>query len=105
LVKKEGDRRERLFALIKRFRLGAEQLGLPLMPSKTAIQPILLGKEDAALAASEVLLQAGMLVSAIRPPTVPVGTARLRITLSAAHSDDDVDRLLHALEKLPRVAV
>ena len=104
LVNKESDRRERLLSLIKRFRRGAEQLGLPLMQSSTAIQPLLLGTESAALAASEALLNAGMVVSAIRPPTVPAGTSRLRITLSAAHTDTHVDRLLSALETLPQVA-
>ena len=97
LVKKENDRRERLHSLISRFRLGAEQLGVPLMPSSTAIQPVLFGKESSALAASEALLNAGFLVSAIRPPTVPAGTSRLRITLSAAHTETEIDRLLSAL--------
>jgi 8-amino-7-oxononanoate synthase len=100
LVKKDGWRRERLQQLITRFRKGVQQLGLPLMPSTTAIQPIVLGTENTALAASDALLNAGMLVSAIRPPTVPLGTSRLRVTLSAAHSDSDVDHLIQALEKI-----
>lgn len=104
LLQHESWRRERLQQLITRFRSGAQQLGLQLMNSMTAIQPVLLGTEAAALAASETLLNAGFLVSAIRPPTVPAGTARLRITLSAAHSDADVDHLLDALNLLPRTA-
>jgi len=104
LLQHESWRRERLQQLIRRFRSGAQQLGLQLMNSMTAIQPVLLGTEAAALAASESLLNAGFLVSAIRPPTVPAGTARLRITLSAAHSDADVDHLLDALNLLPRTA-
>jgi 8-amino-7-oxononanoate synthase len=102
LLQTESWRREQLNSLITRFRYGAQQLGLQLMNSTTAIQPVLLRTEAAALFASETLLQAGFLVSAIRPPTVPVGTARLRITLSTAHNEADVDRLLAALSTLPR---
>lgn len=97
LIQREGWRREHLQALIRRFRHGATQLGLQLMESSTAIQPILLGEAAQALAASNDLLQRGFLVTAIRPPTVPVGTARLRVTLSAAHSETEVDRLLNAM--------
>ena len=102
LAQSEGWRREKLHALIARFRAGAAQLGLPLMPSPTAIQPLLLGDAQAAVAASDALEQAGFLVTAIRPPTVPQGKARLRITLSAAHQEADVDRLLEALSRLPQ---
>jgi 8-amino-7-oxononanoate synthase len=83
-----------------RFRREATRLGLPLMDSATPIQPLLLGTEAAALAASDALLAAGIWVPAIRPPTVPAGTSRLRITFSAAHTDADVDRLLEALATL-----
>ncbi len=91
---------EKLAALIARFRRGASELGLPLATSTSAIQPLLLGSADAALAAAQALERQGLLVSAIRPPTVPVGQARLRITLSAAHEEAHVDRLLAALETL-----
>ena len=94
-------RRERLNDHINRFTSGAAQLGLNLMPSHSAIQPLILGTEDGTLAASALLLDAGFLVTAIRPPTVPVGTSRLRITLSAAHDTADIDRLLDALAALP----
>ncbi|WP_266159127.1 8-amino-7-oxononanoate synthase [Dyella silvatica] len=102
LARAENWRRERLAALIKRFQQGAAQLGLALMPSATAIQPLLFGDADAALAAAKALEQQGFLVSAIRPPTVPKGQARLRITLSAAHEDEHLDQLLEALGKLPQ---
>ncbi len=97
LVRTEGWRRERLQQLIQRFRSGAQQLGLPLMASTTPIQPLLAGSAAQALAWSQQLEQRGILVSAIRPPTVPEGSARLRITLSAAHRDEHIDRLLEAL--------
>ncbi len=98
LVRTESWRRERLRALIARFRAGAAQLGLQLMVSDTPIQPLLVGETGAAVRLSERLRAGGILVPAIRPPTVPEGTARLRITLSAAHDETQVDRLLAALE-------
>jgi 8-amino-7-oxononanoate synthase len=99
LARGERWRREKLATLVARFRAGAHQLGLPLMPSHTPIQPLLLGDADAALAMSQALEAHGLLVTAIRPPTVPAGMARLRITFSAAHEDADVDRLLAALDE------
>jgi len=92
-------RRERLRELIKKFRAGAAQIGLELTDSQTPIQPVLLGDEKSALAMSAALEARGLLISAIRPPTVPNGTSRLRITFTATHSDDDLDRLLAALEQ------
>lgn len=100
LARTEGWRREKLKALIHRFRHGAEQLGLPLLPSRTAIQPLLLGDAQDALEASRTLEAQGLLVVAIRPPSVPQGQARLRITLSAMHEEAHVDRLLDALTSL-----
>ncbi|MCP5128539.1 MAG: 8-amino-7-oxononanoate synthase [Pseudomonadales bacterium] len=97
LLQAEAWRREHLVHLIGRFRQGAGQLGLPLMPSGSAIQPLLVGDPGEALALSTQLRQQGILISAIRPPTVPAGTARLRITLSAAHSEAQVDQLLERL--------
>lgn len=99
LVENEDWRRQHLQTLIKQFRQGAEQLGLDLMPSQTAIQPVVIGEDKKALAIGTSLEQQGILVGVIRPPTVPKHTARLRITFSAAHSDKDVDKLLIALEQ------
>lgn len=93
-------RRQHLAALIGRFSQGAAQLGLPLLPSRTAIQPLLLGGDAQAVSAAEALAERGFGVVAIRPPTVPEGGARLRITLSAAHATDQVDALLEALASL-----
>ena len=100
LARRSDDRRTHLAALIARFRTGAAQLGLPLAASTTPIQPLLLGDSTAALRAAAALEARGLLVIAIRPPTVPAGTARLRITLSAAHDAADVDRLLAALAEV-----
>ncbi len=97
ILREEPGRRAHLHALIERFRQGAQQLQLPLMDSISPIQPLLVGEPGAALALSEKLRARGVLVGAIRPPTVPAGTARLRITLSAAHSAAQVDTLLDCL--------
>ena len=99
LLQTENWRREKLQALIKQFRSGASELGLELMDSQTPIQPLLIGDNDKAMAMSEKLQQQGILISAIRPPTVPDGTARLRVTFSAEHTEDEVNRLLTALEQ------
>ena len=102
LVQSEGWRRERLNELVVRFRAGAEQLGLPLTQSTTPIQPLIVGDAARAVQLSQALNERGILISAIRPPTVPEGTARLRITLSAAHSEAQVDRLLGDLDDILR---
>jgi 8-amino-7-oxononanoate synthase len=98
LVQQENWRREKLQALIARFRAGAAQLGLHVMASATPIQPLLIGATDAAVALSERLRARGILVPSMRPPTVPEGAARLRITFSAAHDEAHVDRLLDTLD-------
>lgn len=97
LVQEEPWRRERLASLVQRLREGAEAIGLRLLPSRSPIQPLVLGDAERALAWAQALRARGILVPAIRPPTVPRGSARLRITLSAAHEEADVDRLLDAL--------
>jgi 8-amino-7-oxononanoate synthase len=100
LLKTESWRRQHLTELIGYFKHEAGLLNLPLMKSNTAIQPLLVGDTDAALALSMALEAKGFWVSAIRPPTVPAGSARLRITLSAAHSKAQVEQLLQALAAL-----
>ncbi|SIQ24528.1 8-amino-7-oxononanoate synthase [Aeromonas veronii] len=103
LVRAADESRAHLGQLIARFRQGAEGLGWQLGASDTPIQPLLVGESSVALQLAERLRERGVWVSAIRPPTVPVGTARLRITLSAAHREQDVDRLLDALGVCPAV--
>jgi len=96
----ENWRRDKVKNLSERFSLGARQLGLQVMPSSSAIQPILIGDSHSAVDISNALLEAGFLVSAIRPPTVAQGSARLRVTFSALHQEQHVDRLLDALAKI-----
>ena len=97
LLDEEAWRRDHLAALVARFRAGAEALDLPLMPSQSAIQPLLVGEAEQATGLSQRLRDRGLLIGAIRPPTVPAGTSRLRITLTAAHSEEQVDQLLQQL--------
>jgi 8-amino-7-oxononanoate synthase len=98
IVRQEPERRARLLANIAYFRDGARALGIALGGSaSTPIQLLILGDAARALALSEHLYRQGLWVAAIRPPTVPPGTARLRITLSAAHRRGEIDRLLEAL--------
>ena len=93
----ESWRREKLHMLVAHFRHGAAARAIPLLPSTTPIQPVLIGSSAAALDVSRQLEAHGFFVPAIRPPTVPNGEARLRVTLSAAHSESDVEALLDAL--------
>jgi 8-amino-7-oxononanoate synthase len=102
LAVEESWRRERLAALTARFRAAALALGVPLADSTTPIQPVRLGSAAAALAAQRELEHAGFWVAAIRPPSVPAGSARLRITLSAAHSETQVDALAEQLARTCR---
>jgi 8-amino-7-oxononanoate synthase len=97
VIRGDEPRRSHLHALIARFREGARGLPWPLLPSPSAIQPLVCGDNARAVALSERLAAQGILVPAIRPPTVPAGTARVRVSLSAAHATADVDRLLAAL--------
>jgi 8-amino-7-oxononanoate synthase len=97
LIRREHRRRERLLALVSRFRDAARAAGVPLASSATPIQPVLLGSAGAALAAQRALAAAGYWVVAIRPPTVPAGSARLRVTLCATHTDAQVDGLAEQL--------
>lgn len=100
VMQDESWRRTRVLEHVAYFRREFAGLGLALPESSTPIQPVVLGSEAAAVAASEALRARGLWVPAIRPPTVPAGSSRLRVTLSAAHSRDDIDRLLEALASL-----
>ena len=100
LLQQETWRREKLNHLIQCFRIGCEQRGLPLMDSPTPIQPIMVGEADRAMAISAALEAKGIFIGAIRPPTVPQGAARLRVTISATHTDEQLERLLDALDEV-----
>ncbi len=100
LIEQGDERRAHLHQLIATLRSGLGDLPWQLMPSDTAIQPLLIGDNQQALKLSEGLRERGIWVAAIRPPTVPQGTARLRITLSAAHTENDVEQLVGALHEL-----
>lgn len=97
LIQEEAWRREKLAKNIDYFRRLASEYHIPLMPSQTAIQPVLIGRNDKTLAISRALKDAGILLVAIRPPTVPENSARLRVTLTAEHTTDDIDQLLEQL--------
>jgi 8-amino-7-oxononanoate synthase len=99
IVEEEPGHRARLWANVERFASGLSALGLPA-PADSAIFPLVLGSADRAMDAARKLRERGLLVRPIRPPTVPLGTSRLRIALSAAHSDRHVDALLEALAEL-----
>ncbi len=102
ISQREPWRRERLMTLTARFRTSASEAGVPLMPAGplTPIQPVLMGSAEAALRAQRELLAAGFCVVAIRPPTVPRGSARIRVTLSAAHTEAQVDNLVETLSRV-----
>lgn len=105
LARKEHWRREKLQTLIACFREGAQRRGLDLLPSQTPIQPVPCGGDRRAVALAAALEAQGHWVAAIRPPTVPEGGARLRITLTAAHSEAQVDDLLQALARAMDMAI
>lgn len=100
LAEREPWRRERVQTLVARFRAGATARDLPLTASMSPIQPLIVGDAARALRLSEALYALGFWISAIRPPTVPEGSSRLRLTLSAAHREADVDELLVALDRV-----
>jgi 8-amino-7-oxononanoate synthase len=97
LIADGDERRAHLQRLIARLQVGLADLPWRLLPSQTAIQPVLIGGNDAAVQVAERLFKRGLWVPAIRPPTVPTGTARLRVSLSAAHSEAQVDTLIGVL--------
>jgi len=104
LIEGESWRREQLTKLIARLKseLQSQPMRWKLLPSATPIQPLLIGGNEEVMGVSEALRERGILVPAIRPPTVPQGTARLRISLSAAHSEEEVVRLAAALRELEK---
>ena len=103
LIEKGDDLRAHLQHLIATLKANLQQKKWQLLSSETAVQPLIIGSNHEAVALSEYLQKLGILVPAIRPPTVPLNTARLRISLSAAHSQDDVIQLAKALNQAEKV--
>ena len=103
LVRKESWRREQLLQLVDRFRSGAEQLGLAVSPSTTPIQPVIVRDPEVAMRLSDALRAAGILVTAIRPPTVPEGEARLRFSLTYGHQPADLEAVIQCLRGIAHV--
>jgi 8-amino-7-oxononanoate synthase len=93
-------RAQRALALAERFRKGLDALGLDYGASSTQIVPVILGSAEAAMRAQEMLAERGFFVAAVRPPTVPPGTARLRVNLTAAHTEEQVDALLTSISQI-----
>lgn len=99
---KTGDSRKKLRKLVEYFKAQASEANLPIMPSDTAIQPLLIGDEAQAIKWQQALLDQGFWINAIRTPTVPKGQARLRITLCAGHEVKHIDQLIAALSALQK---
>lgn len=100
LIEHGDDRRTHLRKLGAQLRDGLDDTRWQLMPSPTAIQPVIIGDNHEALRVANALFQRGLWVPAIRPPTVPKGTARLRVSLTAAHTGEQVAQLVDALREL-----
>ncbi|GAA4358003.1 8-amino-7-oxononanoate synthase [Kangiella marina] len=100
LIQSEPERRQQLKDNIAYFKQLADEKGLPLLPSDTAIQPVLLGTNERAVAVSNSLREKGLLVVAIRPPTVPENSARLRITLTSNHRKTHIEQLVEAISTI-----
>ena len=103
IAHRESWRRERALDLTRRFRAAAAQAGVPLTASETPIQPIPIGAAQVAVSAQQALRDAGFWVVAIHSPTVPEGRERLRVTLTAAHREEQVDALVEALSRIARL--
>ena len=98
IIENEPERRERLWSLIRRFKAGIESMGLTVMPSDSAIVPVLVGEAAPALRFAAVLRERGVYTPAVRPPSVPPGMCRIRVTLMATHTEEQIDAALDAFQ-------
>jgi len=98
IIENEPERRERLWTLIRRFKSGIEGMGLKVMPSDSAIIPVLVGEAAPALRFASVLRERGVYTPAVRPPSVPPGMCRIRVTIMATHTEDQIDAALDAFK-------
>ena len=99
-MEQETSRVDKLWDNAKKIRVGLKALGYDIPRGAGPILPVMVGENEEALRMSKRLLEEGILIVAIRPPTVPKGTARLRLSVSAAHTDEDIVKLLDAFKKL-----
>ena len=100
VIEDEPERRERLWVLRRRLHDGARQAGFDTLDSRSPIIPLLIGDAEATLRLSETLLAHGIYAPAIRPPTVPAGTSRIRLSVTAGHTPAQIDHLLEVLQKI-----
>ena len=98
IIENEPERRECLWSLIHRFKAGIESMGLTVMPSDSAIVPVLVGEAAPALRFAAVLRERGVYTPAVRPPSVPPGMCRIRVTLMATHTEEQIDAALDAFQ-------
>ncbi|MCA9809456.1 MAG: 8-amino-7-oxononanoate synthase [Candidatus Dadabacteria bacterium] len=98
IIENEPERRERLWSLIRRFKAGIESIGLTVMPSDSAIVPVLVGEAAPALRFAAALRERGVYTPAVRPPSVPPGMCRIRVTLMATHTEEQIDAALDAFQ-------
>jgi 8-amino-7-oxononanoate synthase len=98
IIENEPERRERLWSLIHRFKAGIESIGLTVMPSDSAIVPVLVGEAAPALRFAAALRERGVYTPAVRPPSVPPGMCRIRVTLMATHTEEQIDAALDAFQ-------
>jgi 7-keto-8-aminopelargonate synthetase-like enzyme len=100
ILREEPHRQARLRESARRARRAVSEIGFEIPAGDSPIIPVIFGSEEAALGAAQAIFERGILVPAVRPPTVPKGSSRLRVTLSCDHRDDDVEKLLEALREL-----
>ena len=98
IIENEPERREHLWRLIKKFKVGLEALGLEILPSDSAVVPVLIGEAGQALSFARALRENGVFTPAVRPPSVPHGMSRIRATLMAKHTDEHIDKAVLAFE-------
>ena len=99
IIEYEPERREYLWTLINRFKKGLEDIGLTVLPSHSAVIPVLIGQAQPTLDFAKSLRENGVYTPAVRPPSVPEGMCRIRATLMAKHTDKQIEKALKAFKK------
>jgi 7-keto-8-aminopelargonate synthetase-like enzyme len=96
IIENEPERREHLWNMVNKFKMGIENTGLRILPSHSAIIPVLIGDAEPALNFAKMLRENGVFTPAVRPPSVPHGMCRIRVTIMAKHTEDHVETALKA---------